>query len=503
MVSEPLTHGDLFAGIGCFSLAFENAGFKTLWHVEIDKDAQRVLRHHWPDNPLLPDIRDCGKHNLAPVDVITGGFPCQDLSCAGKRAGLAGARSGLFYEMTRIVDELQPRYLVWENVPGLRSSDSGRDFARVLMELGRIGFHGGWTSLDAQFFGVAQRRQRLFGVFARGDIGAERPAEILSLLSRSRRHPEKGRKKRASNARISGARIEGDRIAATLRSRQHSREAKGQDSAATRALVIQRAGGRAGEPIAFHCLQDPISGDVAPAMGIGNKQGCATVGVAYGAIAIQGQACSASGESGDGVAAPGLGVSEPGSPMYAIDATKPHAVAYIVNSAGSCVNKTHARQSEIARCLDQTGGFASGQGGTVIAQGVAQNQRGEVVTSDVHHALGCGGGKPGEGFPCVAIQERGRSGGRNLEMQENLAYALRAPSAGGQSDGRQIVVGMTVRRLTPTECSRLQGVPDDFLVLDPPLSDSTKYRLLGNTIARPCGEWIANRIRLAEEGALP
>src|SRR5690606_10553137 len=108
------------------------------------------------------------------VDVICGGFPCQDLSIAGRRAGLAGARSGLFYEMTRITDELQPAFLCWENVVGLLSSRGGRDFLAVLMELERIGYSGCWTTLDAQFFGVAQRRRRVFGVFARRDIGAAR-----------------------------------------------------------------------------------------------------------------------------------------------------------------------------------------------------------------------------------------------------------------------------------------------------------------------------------------
>lgn len=192
-----LTFGSLFAGIGGFDKGFHDAGMRCAWQAEIDQAARGVLARRTPDVPRYADIRDCGAHNLTPVDVICGGFPCQDLSVAGRRTGLAGARSGLFYEMTRIVDELRPMLLVWENVPGLLSSNSGRDFASVLVELERVGYSGCWTTLDAQWFGLAQRRQRVFGVFARGDIGAAVCAEILSLAARLPWNTEKGRAKRA------------------------------------------------------------------------------------------------------------------------------------------------------------------------------------------------------------------------------------------------------------------------------------------------------------------
>ena len=189
--------GSLFAGIGGFDLGFEAAGFTPVWQVEIDPGCREVLRRHWPDVTQYADIREA---NPTPVDVIVGGFPCQDLSVAGKHAGLSGKRSGLFYEMVRIVNDLRPRYLVWENVPGLLSSDHGRDFMRVLVELDNIGYAGCWTSLDAQYFGLAQRRRRIFGVFARGDIGAESCAEILALTEGGRRHPAPIRGARAGIA---------------------------------------------------------------------------------------------------------------------------------------------------------------------------------------------------------------------------------------------------------------------------------------------------------------
>jgi DNA (cytosine-5)-methyltransferase 1 len=172
--------GSLFSGCGLLDLAFEHVGFTVAWQCECDPQARRVLAHHWPNLECFPDIRTLDPASLPPVDVLAGGFPCQDLSVAGKRQGLAGERSGLFYALTKVAYVLQPKFLVWENVPGLLSSDRGRDFARVLLELERIGFHGGWTVLDAQWFGVPQRRRRLFGVFTRRDIAPECTAEILA-----------------------------------------------------------------------------------------------------------------------------------------------------------------------------------------------------------------------------------------------------------------------------------------------------------------------------------
>lgn len=189
-----MNFGSLFSGIGGIDLGFEQAGMTCAWQCEINPAARSVLARHWPDVPRHGDIRTVGAHNLAAVDVICGGFPCQDLSLAGNRAGFSGTRSSLFFEMVRITHELRPSFIVWENVPGLLNTNDGRDFAAVLMALDGIGYHGAWTSLDARYFGLAQRRRRTFGVFARSDIGAGRCAEILSLAHRLRWHPAQSRK---------------------------------------------------------------------------------------------------------------------------------------------------------------------------------------------------------------------------------------------------------------------------------------------------------------------
>jgi len=168
----------LFSGIGGFDLAFERAGMECVSVCEIDKNAQAILRRHFPKAELFDDVRKVGiaTHGRKSIDVICGGFPCQDLSVAGKRAGLAGERSGLWFEFARIIDELEPSWVVIENVPGLLSSDKGRDFAVIIQWLAQRGYGVVWRVLDAQYFGVPQRRRRVFIV---ASFGSGRSSEIL------------------------------------------------------------------------------------------------------------------------------------------------------------------------------------------------------------------------------------------------------------------------------------------------------------------------------------
>jgi DNA-cytosine methyltransferase len=172
-----MRHGSLFSGIEGFGLGFERAGFKLQWQVEHEPFCNKVLATHWPAVQRFADVRTVGAHNLSCVDCITAGVPYQDVSVAGKRAGLAGERTGLFYEFARILRELRPAWFVFENVPGLFSSNHGRDFAeiqRVLMV--ECGYGICWRVLDSRYFGVAQRRRRVFIV---GRFGKPCPPEIL------------------------------------------------------------------------------------------------------------------------------------------------------------------------------------------------------------------------------------------------------------------------------------------------------------------------------------
>lgn len=152
------TFGSLFAGIGGFDLGFERAGFECKWQVEIDEYATKILEKHWPKVHRQRDIRECNASNLERVDCIIGGFPCQDISYAGRGAGLDGERSGLFFEAIRLVRELQPKAVVLENVAALLT----RGMDRVLGTLAEVGYDAQWHCIPAFPFGVPQRRTRVF-----------------------------------------------------------------------------------------------------------------------------------------------------------------------------------------------------------------------------------------------------------------------------------------------------------------------------------------------------
>jgi DNA (cytosine-5)-methyltransferase 1 len=196
-----MTAVSLFAGVGGFDLALERSGVKVVASVEIDKQASGVLAHRFPDATRFTDVTEVTGNELRAAGfipehgIITGGFPCQDLSVAGKRAGLAGGRSGLFWEIIRLADELKPKYLILENVPGLLSSNGGRDMGTVLGALAGLGYGVGYRVLDAQFFGVPQRRRRVFIVGRLGDSGRA-PAEILAIGEGVRGHLAKGNQAR-------------------------------------------------------------------------------------------------------------------------------------------------------------------------------------------------------------------------------------------------------------------------------------------------------------------
>ena len=393
-----LSVGSLFSGIGGLDLGLERAGMDVRWQCEIDKAARSVLRRHFPDATLYDDVTTFGGEG-EPVDLICGGFPCQDLSVAGRRAGLAGERSGLFYEFMRIASELAPRWLLIENVPGLLSSNGGRDMGAVLGTLGELGYGWAYRVLDAQYFGVAQRRRRVFIVGCLGD--AARAAQVLL------------------------------------------------------------------EP-------ESCSGDSPPRREAGTRTA---------ASVIKGAAIGRKPEAG-----PQYGeVLEDGT-CYTLNCTEQHAVAACLNSGGNNGGfRTEPGEHLVTHALTAEGHDASEDGtgrGTPLVMApafskrpgqqiatredglsyaltsgepprvlsIAQNQRGELRTGDVSPALQCGGGKPGEGYPCVAMTSE-------ISPLSECCPTLKAQPGGL---GYHANIGMSVRRLTPTECCRLQSFPDDW-----------------------------------------
>lgn len=212
-----MTLGSLFDGIGCWQLAAQRAGIKTLWSSEIDNFCRNVTRHHFPETIQLGDINgiDCPPH----VDIISASSPCQDLSVAGKRSGIHAERSGLFFKAVELVRRVRPQFFAWENVTGAFSSNGGADFHTVIETILQepipipkrwcnAGLVDGrncqiaWRTLDAQFHGVAQRRRRIFLV---ADFTGRRSAKILfepASLSGDFTPSQKSQRQTAARTRI-------------------------------------------------------------------------------------------------------------------------------------------------------------------------------------------------------------------------------------------------------------------------------------------------------------
>lgn len=194
MNTDPITFGSLFSGAGGFDLGLERAGMQCKFQVEWDKYCQQVLQYHWRDVPKWEDVQTVNGAELPPVEVIAWGSPCQDLSTAGKRVGLGGKKSSMFFEGIRIINEMReatdgkyPVVSIWENVAGAISSNRGRDFARVIREMADAGSsHIEWRVLDSQWFRVPQRRRRIF-VLALWDSATTRASDrqILAISNSS------------------------------------------------------------------------------------------------------------------------------------------------------------------------------------------------------------------------------------------------------------------------------------------------------------------------------
>lgn len=310
--------GSLFSGIGGLDYGLARAGFQHVFFCEWDEWRRRILAHHWPGVPIYADVRDVGIQpapgapadasrastgeerrsdaGAVPLDLTAGGFPCQDLSVAGNRAGLAGSRSGLFHEFARIIDTFRPRWVLIENVPGLLSSNGGRDFGIVLGTLADIGYGVAWRTLDSRYFGVPQRRRRVFilATVADGDPrgAAERAGEVLAVGTRCTGHPTTRSEAREGSSepfavstlqggggsprghRNDAEGAAGGQLVATayhFRTRDNGSCFEETEVNVSKASVGGSGGAKLA--IAFHATQDPISGDISPAIGVSSAIG--------------------------------------------------------------------------------------------------------------------------------------------------------------------------------------------------------------------------------------
>lgn len=440
-----LTFGSLFAGIEGFGAAFEAVGMACEWQVEIDERCRAIERRHFPESRRYNDARTIsfrgGKgwkryHHPKPVDLVCGGFPCQDLSVAGKRAGLAGKRSGLWFEFARLLKELRPRWVVIENVTGLLSSGERRDMGILLGGLAELGYWWAYRVLDAQYFGVAQRRRRVFIVGHSTE--STYPAKVLFEPESCERDTPPSRE--------TGARVAASFTRGSATGRGVNEPGRRQEDDVN--LVSSPLG-------CHHGRNDPDS------------MGSYVVGPLNAHSKRHGHAMTTqqAAESGHVIA---LGFSQ--------------------ESDGSSARNA----SDIARPITGRHGDPG-----VVAFGLSENQRGEVRMTPVSSPITTGGEKPGQGYPCIA------------EVSPCLGKESYSPSKSSSGQMIDFCISQSiggVRRLTPVECERLQGFEDDWTAwgIDEQnacveMSDSARYRMLGNAICRRVTEWIGRQI-VAIEG---
>ena len=186
-----MKYGSVCSGVEAATVAWHGLGWEPQWFSEIDKFPSAVLAHHYPNVPNLGDMSKFKEWNDDPIDLLVGGTPCQSFSVAGLRKGLDDPRGNLMLTYVAIAARYKPRWLVWENVPGVLSSNRGRDFGTLLAALGKIGYGFAYRVLDAQYFGVAQRRRRVFVVGYLGDW--RRAAAVLFERESMSGHPPPSR----------------------------------------------------------------------------------------------------------------------------------------------------------------------------------------------------------------------------------------------------------------------------------------------------------------------
>lgn len=466
-----LTLGSLFDGIAGFPLAAVRHGIKPVWASEILQDCVDITEKHFPDMQQLGDITKISGADIPPVDIISFGSPCQNLSVAGNGKGLAGEASQLFFEAVRIIDEMRcatdgqyPKYAIWENVSGAFSSNKGQDFRRVLEEItkskipmpasgkwaaaGMVRSSRGdtaWRQLDAQYWGVPQRRKRIYLVH---DFGGRRSGEILFECES-----------------VLGDITEG------------AGEGKGSAGNAENSIAGTDSGGMAAEPDGQMTFDFGRTADriyINPEKSVALKATDGGSGASTGlyllpVYTVIGNVIGRLGKGGGNQ----LGIADDGIAPTLTESDR-HAVCVPKSKIFSSSGFSEYKEDNVSGTL--TEGQAKMRGGTPL---VVQKRRSFNLT-------GYGEYKEGVG-PLRA------KGGNNGGGSENLIT---------EEKKRKGILKYIVRRLTPLECERLDGFPDGWTqygASGKEMSDNARYKALGNSIAVPCAERVFVGILAAEQ----
>ena len=399
------------SGIEAASVAWHDFGWTPVAFSEIEPFPSAVLQHHYPHVPNLGDMTKFKEWNLEPIDLLVGGTPCQSFSVAGLRKGLHDPRGGLMLTFLEIAQRYRPRWVVWENVPGVLSSNGGRDFGAFLGALGELGYGWAYRVLDAQWFGVAQRRRRVFVVGCLGDQASA--AAVLFESESVQRNPAPSREKRKDTTGSTG-----DGLARCVT----AGEMKRQDWETCNMVAQPVAGSHWDSPANPHpTLNQSAKGS--------------------GGIAASDQEL----------------FSQRGSGLVA------QPVAFHHNAQASQL-PTDARDTSISDSLTVSQQAA-------VALPVAFKVRGGVEVDSAGKTAGKGYlGSEETAFTLAATQDQWVAQPPTFALDEynqtgheEVCYPLR--TASGDGIPKVNLQQMQVRRLTPVECSRLQGFPDTYLEL--------------------------------------
>ncbi len=474
------------SGIEAATAAWHPIGWEAKAFAEIERFPSAVLAHHYPDVPNLGDMTRYKEWTLDAIDILVGGTPCQSFSIAGLRKGLDDPRGNLMLTYGAIAAHFRPRWIVWENVPGVLSSNRGRDFGTFLGMLALLGYGVAYRILDAQFFGVAQRRRRVFVV---GYLGDWRRAAAVLFESESLRwnHPPSRESRKvaptlpasgAGTGRTGNERTEADfLVMAHGQANAEIREGGSPALTCNHEAPILAVASHWDGDYPHPTLNQSAKGS--GGVGASNQELFSQRG-AYlvpGAVhAIQAGATRENPNSGPD----GIGVQAD--------------VAYTIEARAEVQIVAHTLRGEGFDASED----GTGRGTPIVPVAFPANLSGTQVakTEDLSPSMGA------KNPTAVAIQDvRGMDKAQNGKgwSDEGVAFSLDTQATQG------IGTGSTVRRLTPRECERLQGFPDDYTMIPwggkpaEECPDGPRYKAIGNSMAVPVMAWIGKRVQKVEE----
>jgi DNA (cytosine-5)-methyltransferase 1 len=455
------------SGVEAASVAWKGLGWNPLGFSEIEKFPSEVLNHHYPNVPNLGDMTKYKEWNFGKrsVDLVVGGTPCQSFSVAGLRKGMEDPRGNLALTFCAILDKFRPKWFVWENVPGVLSSNKGRDFGSFLGAVAELGYGASYRVLDAQNFGVPQRRRRVFVV---GHLGDWKPtAEVLFESESLQWHPKKSRQTRKDSPGY----IEGGFGA-------YNKSDVGGTSKASGGVL---GGGS----------ETFVLGGQHPNAAIAENQSPTLT--------------SAMGTGGGHIPVLGIKVGK-------------HQQDFIHSSSGKMSTLpagTHGNAGHYTKTLVT---HVADKAPTLTSSAAGFSRPGNDSTADSQYialAENTIGRQPlnggnGNGFtengPMYTLNATGVHGvahtpiswDSELNPNVNKMGTLVRGGQGGRCDG-VMQINMAVRRLTPVECERLQGFPDNYTNIKENCPDGPRYKAMGNSMAVPVMKWIGTRINNYKE----